>query len=331
MEAAGRPLTWADVLFETAESPAQLGGAVDRLFERAAAWPLWRDGHAALAGIEVRTLGAGAERVLVQHNPARRRSVHAAVDAAAIAARPCFLCPSSFPPEEPGVAWRDLAVLPNPFPIVPRHLTIPSLEHRPQALAGRGTELVELARALGESMVVLYNGPRCGASAPDHFHFQAGAATMPGFELAVAASGRDVQPVQVGGRRFIALHDDDAARLGERIEAALDAWAHVQSQGADVAKDGDTAVEAMCSVLARWQGGRGTALFFPRRAHRPRVFFAEPAERIGVSPAAIEMAGILVVSDHESLERLDADAARTVYEDVSATAAEFDAFLERIR
>jgi hypothetical protein len=87
----------------------------------------------------------------------------------------------------------------------------------------------------------------------------------------------------------------------------------------------------MCNVLVRWQGARGTALFFPRRAHRPRVFFAEGDARIGVSPAAIEMAGILVVSDHESLERLDAAAARTVFEDVSPAADEFAAFLEKMR
>jgi hypothetical protein len=254
----------------------------------------------------------------VQHNPARRRSVNAAVDPTSIAARPCFLCPASFPPGEVGVAWRDLALLPNPFPIVPRHLTIPSLEHRPQALAGRAAELVELAGALGESMVVLYNGPRCGASAPDHFHFQAGAAIMPAFELITAATRDAVQPVQSGGRRFVALVDGDAARLGARIEAALAAWGVVHA-------------EAMCNVLVRWRGGRGTALFFPRRAHRPQAFFADADARIGVSPAAIEMAGILVVSDHESLERLDAPAAETVYTEVSPTAAEFAAFLERIR
>lgn len=316
-------MTWADVLLETAAGPDELPGAVDRLFERAqASWPLWREGHDALGAVHLKTHGAGAERIVVQHNPARRRSVHAAVDPAAIAARPCFLCPGSFPEGETGVAWRDLAILPNPFPIVRRHLTIPTLEHRPQALVGRAQELVELAQALGDSMVVLYNGPRCGASAPDHFHFQAGAAAMPALELAEAHAGNGgVAGITSVERRFAVLYDTDTAALGERIEYALGAWGRVHhGEG-----------EPMCNVVVRWQGGRGSALFFPRRAHRPYAFFAEPAERIGVSPAAIEMAGILVVSDHDSFERLDARAARTVYADVSPTAQEFASFMEKIR
>jgi hypothetical protein len=313
-------VNWNDVLVETAEATHALPAAVDRLLERARDWPLWREGHDALGGIEVRTLGNGPDRVMVQHNPARRNSVHAAVDAASVAARPCFLCPSSFPPGEVGVAWRDLALLPNPFPIVTRHLTVPTLEHRPQALAGRAAELVELAEALAESMVVLYNGPRCGASAPDHFHFQAGTADLPAFDLA-PAGGADTQPIESCGRRFVAFHDGDAVRLGARIEAALVAWGEASGAGDE---------EPMCNVLVRWRGGRGTALFFPRRRHRPSAFFAGPELRIGVSPAAIEMAGILVVSDHESLDRLDAAAARTVYEDVSPTADQFATFLESI-
>lgn len=317
-------MTWEDVLVETAAHTGELTGAVDRLFERAqASWPLWREGHEALAAVHQKTLGSGAERIIVQHNPARRRSVHAAVDPAAIAARPCFLCPGSFPEGETGVAWRDLALLPNPFPIVQRHLTIPSLEHRPQALAGRAQELVELAQALGESMVVLYNGPRCGASAPDHFHFQAGAAgSLPALEVAAAhAHDGALAGITSVGRRFAVLYDADPGALGERVEYALGAWGRVHhAEG-----------EPLCNVVVQWQGGQGSALFFPRRAHRPYAFFAEPSERIGVSPAALEMAGILVVSDHDSFVRLDERAARTVYADVSPTAQEFAAFMEKVR
>lgn len=319
-------MTWEDVVIETVAGSQDLAAAVDRLFARAeSGWELWREGHQALGNVVVRTHGDGAERVLVQHNPARRRSVHAAVDAAAIAARPCFLCPASFPPGECGVAWQDLVLLPNPFPIVRRHLTIPTREHQPQALTGRARELVLLAQALGESMCTLYNGPRCGASAPDHLHFQAGLAALPAFELVDAsphAATLGLHAFTSFGRRFVALVDDDVARLGDRIEHALAAWGGGVQGGHE---------EPMCSVLVRWKHDVGTALFFPRRAHRPRVFFEQGDARIGVSPAALEMAGILVVSDPESMERLDAAAARTVYEDVSPTADDFAAFLERIR
>ena len=106
-------------------------------------------------------------------NPARRRSTLANTDAKAIAARACFLCPENMPPEERGVAFEDLVLLPNPFPILPLHCTIADREHRPQQLRGRIATFLHLAQEIGPDMAALYNGPRCGASAPDHFHLQA--------------------------------------------------------------------------------------------------------------------------------------------------------------
>ena len=313
-------MSWDDVILAEADPGTDLRPALERLFQEArAGWPLWRAGDEALHGVKVKTIVDRGQRVLVQTNPGRSRSVHAAVDPTSVAARPCFLCAENLPPGECGVAWRDLVLLPNPHPIVPRHLTIPSRRHEPQALRGRAHDLVGLARGLGEGMVVLYNGPRCGASAPDHFHFQAGVASMPALELVTpdpALDGR--QAISSFGRHFVALFDADADRLVERIENALAAWGHVHpDQG-----------EPMCNVLVHWQRALGTALFFPRRAHRPAAFFARGEQHIGVSPAAIEMAGILVVTDAVSFERLDAHAARAVFEEVSAAPREFAAFLE---
>lgn len=315
-------MMWNEVLCAAAAPRTDLRPMLDLLFAQAQeTWPLWRAGHDALHDVQVKPVFDRGHRVLVQTNPGRSRSVHAAVDPASIAARPCFLCPENFPPGECGVAWKDLALLPNPHPIVERHLTIPARRHEPQALAGRIADLVSLAQGLGEGMAVIYNGPRCGASAPDHFHFQACAATIPAFELLPHrpdVPGR--QPIASFGRHFLALFDADPPHLVARIAAALAAWGKVRpGEG-----------EPMCNVLVRWQAHHGTALFFPRRAHRPAAFFATGPDRIGVSPAALEMAGILVVTDPESFTRLDAGAVRGVYEEVSPTPREFAAFLEHL-
>lgn len=315
-------MTWDDVLFATAAPDSDLQPLLAQLFERAQeTWPLWRAGHDALGEVQLKAVFDRGHRVLVQTNPGRSRSVHAAVDPASIAARPCFLCPAQFPPGECGIAWRDLALLPNPHPIVERHLTIPSRRHEPQTLTGRTADLVALAQGLGEAMTVIYNGPRCGASAPDHFHFQACAATIPALELLPQDPPIPGQlPISSFGRHFLALFDADASSLAARIADAVAAWGEV--------RPGDG--EPLCNVLVRWQARHGTALFFPRRAHRPAAFFATGKERIGVSPAALEMAGILVVTDDESFARLDARAARAVYEEVSPTPREFAAFLEQL-
>jgi len=317
-------MTWEDALIFSASPGDDLRPVLDRLLEHAhASWPLWHAGAQALRSVQVKQLHDGDGRLLVQTNPGRRRSVHAAVDAASIAARPCFLCPQSFPPGECGIAWGDLALLPNPFPIVPRHLTIPSRRHELQALPGRARELVSLAQGLGGEMVVLYNGPRGGASAPDHFHFQACADALPAFELLPADPAvPGTYAIASFGRRFVALLDDQAPRLAARIEAALAAWGRVQPS---------PATEPMANVLVRWQTGHGTALFFPRRAHRPAVFHAEGDGRIAVSPAALEMAGILVVTDTDSYQRLHAPAARAVFEEVSPTPQQLAALMEQIQ
>lgn len=113
----------------------------------------------------------GVEMTLI-YNPSRSRSTGAKTDAASIAARPCFLCPANRPEGQQAVEWRDYEILVNPFPIVKGHLTIVSKRHEPQSIAGRMDHMEALAREL-PGYTVFFNGARCGASAPDHLHFQA--------------------------------------------------------------------------------------------------------------------------------------------------------------
>lgn len=108
----------------------------------------------------------------VQFNPARAVSTAAPVDPVSIAARPCFLCAANRPPQQFALQWEDLEILVNPFPVFPGHLTVASRRHEPQSLAGRASQMRRLSRAL-PGYTVFFNGARCGASAPDHLHFQA--------------------------------------------------------------------------------------------------------------------------------------------------------------
>src|SRR3954447_7397686 len=144
---------------------------IDDLFaQQRATWPALREGEAALEHLQRKTLAEGGDSIVVQLNPSRSRSTLANTDTKAIAARACFLCPDNMPPEERGVAFEDLVLLPNPFPILPLHCTIADRIHRPQEIRGRLATFLHLAQEIGSDMAALYNGPRCGASAPDHFH-----------------------------------------------------------------------------------------------------------------------------------------------------------------
>lgn len=131
-------------------------------------WPIAAARFEALRRVETKNVGG----YRVQFNPARAVSTVAKVDLASIAARPCFLCASNRPSEQRSIEWEDLEILVNPFPVFPGHLTIAAHNHCPQTMLGRTAQMRRLCRAL-PGYTVFFNGARCGASAPDHMHFQA--------------------------------------------------------------------------------------------------------------------------------------------------------------
>ena len=134
-----------------------------------------RSGYDTLQSVRTKVYDFGGVQIKVQFNPGRLISTSAKVDAASIKERKCFLCAENLPPAQRGIPCDgEYIVLCNPFPIFPEHFTIPSLHHTPQLIRDSFAALLRLTRELGSRYTVLYNGPRCGASAPDHLHFQAG-------------------------------------------------------------------------------------------------------------------------------------------------------------
>jgi hypothetical protein len=290
---------------------------IDDLFaQQRETWPTLRDGEAALAHLQRKTLTDGSESVVVQVNPARRRSTLANVDAKAIAARACFLCPENMPPEERGVAFEDLVLLPNPFPILPLHCTIADREHRPQQLRGRIATFVHLAQEIGPDLAALYNGPRCGASAPDHFHLQAARADeiLILAQLSTLAGSRPIAPHSSFGRNMLVIRSTNAAEVAAGIERTIDALQQIEA----------TTGEPMFNLLAHFAAGIYTAVLFPRAAHRPACYFATGPDQLLISPAVLEMGGILVATEPDHFARIDTHAARTIYEEVSISAARLE-------
>jgi hypothetical protein len=303
-------MSWDRILQNDAGEKVPLRRRIDELFaEQRLNWPMLRDGEAALSQLQKKTLTSGNESIIVQMNPARRASTQAKTDAASVAARKCFLCPENMPPEERGMAFEDLVLMPNPFPVLPLHCTIAAREHRPQQIAGRIEQFLRLAEAIGPDLAAFYNGPRCGASAPDHFHFQCARADgLPILWQLPAMDETATKPLSSFGRCVLLVAGPDTSHAAHLIESTI----------ADLSHDAAPADEPMLNLLAHHDGRRFTAAVFPRRAHRPTCYFAEGADRIAVSPAILEMCGILVVTEPRDFERIDAEAARGIYEEVSA-------------
>jgi ATP adenylyltransferase/5',5'''-P-1,P-4-tetraphosphate phosphorylase II len=136
-------------------------------------WEQAGENYAGLQKVMVRTIPFSGYEMLVQFNPKRIISSSARIDAKSISERPCFLCDHNRPFQQQGLPYEnDYIILVNPYPVFRKHLTIPSVRHLPQSISGNFKVMLKLASDLPQ-FTIIYNGPKCGASAPDHFHFQA--------------------------------------------------------------------------------------------------------------------------------------------------------------
>lgn len=280
-------------------------------------WPRLAEARAALANVAVRTVRVGDRETRIQFNPARAVSTTAKVDAASIQARPCFLCPGNLPPEEHGLSFgARWVVLPNPAPILMDHLVIAHREHTPQVVKGSLDGLLDFAVDSGGAVTALYNGPKSGASAPDHLHLQAvQAGVLPEEQLVIAARERgEVPGERLGqGEGFVAWRARGAVReilgvAGTRKGVKTALREAIATLGGD---------EPGLNLLARAHGDEVFALLFPRGKHRPDMFFAEGPEQRIVSPGVIDMAGIIVTVRASDYEALDGPTIEQIYREVT--------------
>lgn len=272
------------------------------LFDMAQLWPMAKANYEALDRLQVKEARQSAPSILAMFNPERVRSTAARVDSASVSARPCFLCSANRPQEQRSILWRDYDVLVNPFPIFRHHLTIASRFHVPQDFDGREADMFALAREL-PGFSVFFNGPLCGASAPDHLHFQAGDGLFAPsplqrevdasaqIELFSDADSGSVFVSEATGRlvyHVVARSEEGAAALIRRLFSLR-----------RIRKD-------MMNVVARSRGEDAYVDFYfvPRRLFRPWQFAATDENNILISPAAVEVAGIFVLprlSDFDAL------------------------------
>jgi hypothetical protein len=205
--------------------------------------------------------------------------------------------------------------LPNPFPILPLHCTIADRQHRPQLLSGRIATFLYLTREISPDLVALYNGARCGASAPDHFHLQAARAEeIPILKQLPKTSPHQSVVAHSGfGRNMLIIRSTSAANVETAVERSIAALQSIDA----------TSNEAMFNLLGHFDSGQYTFILFPRAAHRPARYFATGPDQLLVSPAVLEMCGILVTTGIEDFERVDAQVARSIYEEVSISPSRF--------
>ena len=295
----------------------ELSAEVNELFsDQIKEWELAGTNYGLLSKVRTRKLNLGGFEVLLQFNPGRITSSAARVDSKSIEARPCFLCSANRPQQQKGISFEnDLTVLINPFPIFKRHLTIPSESHTVQSIAGNIDLLLTLARALPD-FIIFYNGPQCGASAPDHLHLQAGNRWLLPVEhdylskrFASAFCGqKGLEIWHWSGylRGMVTLEGDQKQKITEVFDKFYKKFSTVQPDRP----------EPMLNIIGYYQTGRWIIHLIPRKQHRPLQFFAEGEKQILLSPASVDLGGVIITPREEDFNKIAENDIRNIFDQV---------------
>ena len=272
-------------------------------------------------------------QIKVQFNPGRLISTVAKVDAASIKERKCFLCTENLPPAQRGILCDgEYLVLCNPFPIFPEHFTISSLRHTPQLIRDSFAALLNLTRDLGARYTVFYNGPQCGASAPDHLHFQAGNRSY----LPIDAEFETLKKTRA--RRLFESDSLRACSMEKYLRHVItfessDAGLLQRAFGAlyEVCQEGGPAgEEPMLNILGFYTNGEWRIHVFPRAKHRPSFYFKEGDDKLLISPAAVELGGICTTPREQDFEKVTREHIVEMFHEVSVSAERFAAITARL-
>ncbi len=290
-------------------------------------WKLASDNYAALGQTQTRMFEVNDFHIILQYNPERIRSSAAKIDAASLQKRPCFFC--NRPEEQQSIPYRDsFRILVNPYPIFEKHLTVPALWHDKQQILPYYEDMLSLAADFPD-YVIFYNGPKCGASAPDHMHFQAvGAGSLP-IEWNWTKALKEIVWRGEATTLYV-LYDFlcpvfmlASSNRNEAVETFEMLYAQLEI------KEGD--YEPMMNVVTWMEENVWYSFIFPRKELRPSCFYAVEPDNILISPATVEMAGFFVAPLEKDFQKITAKDLECILKEVAITKEQKDEIVRKIR
>lgn len=276
-------------------------------------WDVPNRSYQQLCHVKTKPLGD----IEVQFNPARIVSTGAKIDKQTIAKRPCFLCAANRDKRQMSkVLECGLELLVNPFPILPVHFTLPTRSHQPQSISALFPKIYPLLDRYGDIMV-FYNGPKCGASAPDHAHLQGGTSGLLPLQKCWQRLCRSLRAVY-------SINDNEHISL--ITEYVVPAFV-IQSKSAKTeaqlfdklykALDKEPNNEAMLNIVAWRTEDTHFTVVFPRRKHRPDCYYATDDTQLLASPGALDMAGLMILPRKEDFDTISQDKAEGILQEVA--------------
>jgi len=299
--------------------------AKELISEQASNWQMATKNYDDLKKVLVKEFNFDGFQIKVQFNPGRILSSSAKVDAKSLAERACFLCEKNRPKEQRGVdILSNYTVLINPFPIFTEHLTIVEKDHVLQLIDGRIGEMLHISRAL-EGFTLFYNGPKCGASAPDHFHFQAGNSGFMPIDYEMPQLIQQYGKLMEGKACKLWAVDDTIRKMLvfkstqiEDIEIEFKAVYNLLVQNSNSEE------EPAMNLHSSFKNGEWQLILFLRGAHRPWQYFEEGEKNILVTPASVEFGGVLITPLEKDFNKLSKDDISNIYQQVSIQKEDFE-------
>lgn len=291
-------------------------------------WELAAQNFKSLSAVKNKILDVQGVKYCVQFNPARIVSSAAKVDAKSIQERKCFLCRTNRPDVQKGIDFGRYTILLNPYPIFPKHLTIPDKEHVLQKIEGRLEDMLDLSQALDE-YVLFYNGPKCGASAPDHMHFQAGNKGFLPLERDIEQiekhtlleyKGVELYLLEDAPRNSLYLKGNDKVVLTELFEKIYKCIPYSLED-----------IEPMLNILAWYEAEEWHIILFLRKKHRPSCFFEDGDKKILSSPASVDLGGVFITPLERDFEVITGNIIAAILGEVCLSKDEVLAIVERLK
>ena len=308
-------------------------GSLLRFFNRQLEkWDDVRQRYHELQDVQVRELPIGEYTAKIQFNPARIVSTGAKIDRSTIAHRPCFLCAKNRPKEQMTKTLDEkFELLINPFPILPMHFTIPARKHQPQRILPNYREMHKILEAYPELMV-FYNGPKCGASAPDHAHFQAGTSGVLPLQQAWQRLSRNLDELYaIDEHNNVSVVKDYPCPALVIRSTREDYDAELFRLVYDALPWQNDDAEPMMNIVAWRDGDEYLSVVLPRKKHRPDCYSADGDEKYLISPGALDMAGLVITPRKEDFERLTVDKLSAIISECALTQESFADVVKKIR
>ncbi|NLT51664.1 MAG: DUF4922 domain-containing protein [Ignavibacteria bacterium] len=296
-------------------------------------WSMLQNGVENLSKIKIKNFIIDESEIIIQLNPQRIKSTTAEIKKKNNDKSECILCLENLPSDQKGLVLdKQFLVLCNPYPIFDSHFTIVNIAHIPQQISDYFPEMLDIAKSVSPYFSIFYNGPLCGASVPDHLHFQLCAQNFVPLEkehnkslekeqILLTDKNLSLTSSNISGRKFFTFSSSSKSILSDSFNYFYDVFAGINL----------SAEEPKMNIFCWYENNKWIIKIFPRQNHRPSQYYYEDDRKLVVSPASVDLCGIIVTPSEETFLKITADDIKDIFKQASLSNEYFEYLLHKMK